>query len=276
MYTIRIFLVVGLVGFSSCLASNRQKRIKERLVIQVDFNKNQLFADTQLETPNIENPDQALEAFSTNKRYYKISCALKAYMGMNVSHCTPEDIADGKKIIKRIGAYTGITIVSLLTLLGGRNLLKAHIKRNDVLHDLIINGNNQIAYALIKAGLAHVGQREVKDGDEQTALHVAAQYNNLPMVQFLIDQGADPNAASLFGNRPIHYTTDSVIIGQLIAAGADPNTANASGINPFYQAVQEGNVIFINAMISVGLDKFNLSQEVKTKALKYQSQTGDC
>ena len=80
-----------------------------------------------------------------------------------------------------------------------------------------------------------------RDFDQRTPLHRAASRNALRCVKFLLDRGADPNAASVVGDRPLHLASLVETVELLIAGGADPHAEDISGVSPFDWAVREQN-----------------------------------
>ena len=70
-----------------------------------------------------------------------------------------------------------------------------------------------------------------------TALHLAVEDNNLPMVSCLLFKGnANPNAMSYSGNTPLHIAAGSgfeTIVATLIAMGASGSIENMEGDTAF-------------------------------------------
>jgi ankyrin repeat protein len=55
----------------------------------------------------------------------------------------------------------------------------------------------------------------MKDADRQTALHYAASCGHADVVQFLLDNGADPNVTDIDGALPIDVASCSEIVESL-------------------------------------------------------------
>ena len=77
--------------------------------------------------------------------------------------------------------------------------------------------------------------KDSKSGN--TALHLAVEDNNLPMLSCLLFQGhADPNTMSYSGNTPLHIAAGlelEAIIATLIAVGANASVENLEGDTAF-------------------------------------------
>ena len=70
-----------------------------------------------------------------------------------------------------------------------------------------------------------------------TALHLAVEDNNLPMLSCLLFQGnADPNVTSYSDNTPLHIAAGlelEAVIATLIAVGANASVENLEGDTAF-------------------------------------------
>lgn len=85
------------------------------------------------------------------------------------------------------------------------------------------------------------GLVNARDFDERTPLHSASLHSAVECVKFLLGKGADPNAASVVGDRPLHLASELEIVQLLVSGGADPHAEDISGISPFDWAVREQN-----------------------------------
>lgn len=68
----------------------------------------------------------------------------------------------------------------------------------------------------------------------QTALHLAAQYNDAPISQALIKFGANPDARNYWGETPLHVTHNLAVLRVLLESGADPNAEDSNGDTPLH------------------------------------------
>ena len=75
-----------------------------------------------------------------------------------------------------------------------------------------------------------------------TALHIAAERNDLSIVELLLKRGANPNCVDQFGRTPLfaacrNYRSFKRLIRSLIDAGADVNAADKHGYTPLHIVV---------------------------------------
>jgi uncharacterized protein len=103
-------------------------------------------------------------------------------------------------------------------------------------------------------------------GDGMTALHWATYQNDLKMAQFLIQAGANVNAANrLQAVTPLliaSNTGNAAMINLLLKAGADANLPNAQGTTPLMLAAASGNVDAAKALLDHGAD-VNANESVR-------------
>lgn len=92
-----------------------------------------------------------------------------------------------------------------------------------------------MADLLLRAGAS----LKTTDINGWTPLHLAAKWGNVPAVAGIIARGADPNAASKGGFRPLHLALragygfpDANTVRALLARGADPKLKNRAGQTP--------------------------------------------
>jgi ankyrin repeat protein len=89
-----------------------------------------------------------------------------------------------------------------------------------------------------------------------SALGTAAAHGHMPIVQLLLQRGADPNVASDENMTPLHsaaYHGYAGIVHLLIDAGADVNaTETRYGFTPLGYAARHGHIGVIRLLVEAG------------------------
>jgi len=131
-----------------------------------------------------------------------------------------------------------------------------------------------VAYYLIMPGLLTVSaamgnvpmlktfMRIVPDFDAHNCLHIAAAYNNLPVVSFLVEASADVNRPqSTFmpsrGLTPLMFAAKDghlEVLRMLVAAGAETNRPASDGITPLFFAISQGHVETVRFLLDASAD----------------------
>jgi len=94
---------------------------------------------------------------------------------------------------------------------------------------------------------------EVKDrGYQNTALHFAAEGNNLEILQELLGAGAEVNVRNKLYETPLLNTRSPFMISALAAAGADLQAKNRAGNTLLHTAARNVNVPMIRALLATG------------------------
>ncbi|MBK6982962.1 MAG: ankyrin repeat domain-containing protein [Betaproteobacteria bacterium] len=105
-------------------------------------------------------------------------------------------------------------------------------------------------------------------GEGQTALHRAAAQNEVQMVKFLLDHGADPNVADADGNTPLlvtAYKGHLEVALLLIAAKADLDVAESRyGITPLMEAARKGHVELVGMLLAAGANRASTTKDGRT------------
>ncbi len=108
-------------------------------------------------------------------------------------------------------------------------------------------GNLDMAKKLVAKGaqVNHLGW---------TPLHYAAAKGQVPVVEFLLKQGALPNAPAPDGTSPIAMAAQAGAIDTvqlLLAAGADPSAVNTNGVDAVQAARDRGHTKLADALQEV-------------------------
>lgn len=93
--------------------------------------------------------------------------------------------------------------------------------------------------------------------DGTTALHWAAHWNELEIVDLLLRAGADPNAATSYGVTPLSLACSNktfASVARLLAGGARPNVVLWTGETPLMTCSRTGNADAVRALLTRGAD----------------------
>jgi uncharacterized protein len=93
------------------------------------------------------------------------------------------------------------------------------------------------------------------EGDGATALHWAAQQDDLPMLDLLLNAGAEPNSANRFGVRPLELAANNgsrAAVERLIRAGANVNASSRAAQTPLMSAAANGRIDAVKALLAAG------------------------
>jgi len=78
---------------------------------------------------------------------------------------------------------------------------------------------------------------------------------DVPMVQLLLDAGADPSATDASGNSPLHAAIRSAeATALLLSAGADPNVGNEDGVTPLHMAAYVRSTAVARLLVRAGVE----------------------
>jgi ankyrin repeat protein len=166
--------------------------------------------------------------------------------------------------------YHGFERGAEMLLAAGANVDVSNNFGNTALNYAAIRGYSMIGELLLEHGADHSARRT---GDGWTALHIAANNGELPLVKALVDRQADVNAGANYGESPLmaaiaasmknHRTTSSI----LIEAGADVNAATQDNATPLIFAAATGNADLVRLMMTAGADPSPQSKKLNMSAL---------
>ena len=94
-----------------------------------------------------------------------------------------------------------------------------------------------------------------RDAAGQTPLNIAVLAGNEEAVHALLARRADPRIGDIFGDTPLHHAAtrgDIVMIDLLLRGGAAPGAGNLSGITPLMNAAYRGYAAVSQALLDHG------------------------
>ena len=96
------------------------------------------------------------------------------------------------------------------------------------------------------------------DNEGKTALYYAVYLNHRDMAQYLLDIGTDPNAPMHQGDRVLHYEAargdPNAMIAFLVERGADVDVRNDRGRTPLFEAVVNCRNEVVETLLKLGAD----------------------
>jgi ankyrin repeat protein len=102
-------------------------------------------------------------------------------------------------------------------------------------------------------------------------LRDAISIENIELIKFALEQGADVNGASTSGGTPLHWAiweSSLDVVKLLVSQGADIHTIGQYGRTPLHWAVWKGSIDMADFLISQGADVNAMGGEGKTPLLE--------
>ncbi len=94
--------------------------------------------------------------------------------------------------------------------------------------------NDKVKTVLMETGI------DAPDGDARTALIHAAAYNNISLLEWLVEQGANLDHQDRIGYTALHFAGQNMLVNiarYLLEKGANPNSQDNHGNSPLWTAV---------------------------------------
>ena len=127
------------------------------------------------------------------------------------------------------------------------------------LHLVAMQGDERTAdfiRFLLKPGSKPGSNIEAKDNLGRTALHWATQIDNEPLMELLLEEGANKEASNNKGNTPLLHTIDEngkiTTLRWLLDHGANPNAQNHQGLTPLMLASRRKQADKVKALLMKG------------------------
>ena len=119
----------------------------------------------------------------------------------------------------------------------------------------LINAVKQQDAKSVRALLTQKADVNATEPDGFTALHWAAQHDNLAIADLLLSAGAKPSIASRYKITPLSLAAtngSAPMIERLLKAGVDPNSTSEEGQTALMTAALTGNVDAVKALLAHG------------------------
>jgi ankyrin repeat protein/mono/diheme cytochrome c family protein len=168
-------------------------------------------------------------------------------------------------------AYAGSVEMMATLINAGADVNAANDRRATALH-WAITDPTKIRLLLLKG--ANVNAKTV---DGRTPLHLAATLpSGTPIVEMLIEAGADLHARSIVGATPLLASVAASLetTRLLLAKGADPNARNGLGATPLMNAALLGGAATVSLLLDAGADATIRTKRGET-ALANAANRGD-
>ena len=92
--------------------------------------------------------------------------------------------------------------------------------------------------------------------DNMTLLHYASLYCHYPIVEYLVENGADVNQTEIYGNRAIHFASEggslAIVKFFIEKRGIDKDIKGSNGRTPLHCACEKGRISIVEYLISIG------------------------
>ena len=156
----------------------------------------------------------------------------------------------------RLSLRAGAVVVMLAALCAAPSLWSVVVAAaaDSPVADAAIRGDVEAVRALLERG----ADVQTARPDGMTALHWAAMRSDLEMAEMLLYAGANLEATTRIGHHtPLHVAGRSgqaPVVQALLEAGADPHALSASGATPLHLAAQAGNAAAVAALVDHGAD----------------------
>jgi len=126
-----------------------------------------------------------------------------------------------------------------------RQAIYEKVNKTNVMLEAIKNDKPVMLKYLLEQGA------DVNATNGHTPLHIAVEYENLDMVQLLLNKNANINATNKDGDTPLHIAVENEnldMIPLLLEKGANVNAENKDGYTPLHIADEDENLDMIQLL----------------------------
>ena len=187
-------------------------------------------------------------------------------------------IAMGIKIGHNSSVFPGKSLLTVLRLKGSEThkqiselveKVTKHFQSQSLLHLAAKRGNTEHLRRLLECG-EHVDSLspDLMEGQRETPLMLAARYNDVDVVEFLIERGASLEAQDIEYLSPIHHAVAGGKMSnvlRLIELGAKVSKENLEYTSPVHLAAECGHTDIVRLLLEHGADA--------TKSVAYSGTT---
>jgi ankyrin repeat protein len=135
------------------------------------------------------------------------------------------------------------------------------------LHQAVIAGDENLVRGLLTQ---HKGLTDASDAGGSTALQLAVEHSQLPLVQILLDHGADLEAADASGRTPLHQAVERnnvPLATLLLRCGANAEAVTPGGMKPLWVAASKGSESVAKLLLQCKADVESFNTKSGTTAL---------
>ncbi len=116
-----------------------------------------------------------------------------------------------------------------------------------------VGGHLPVVQYLVEMG----ADKDTANNSGVTPLYFAAQGGSLEVVQYLLQEGADKNQADIDGMTPLFIAASGghlAVVRYLVQQAADKNKANKHGVTALFVAARHGHLAVVQYLVQEGAD----------------------
>ena len=140
----------------------------------------------------------------------------------------------------------------------------ARYATKNLLIPAIFSANFELVRKLVEEGM---DVNMSHSATSTAAIHFAAAIGHFPIVQYLLQHGADMDHVDNEGISPLWNAAKNghlAVLQHLLELGADKDNANNNGTSPLYVAAQNGHLPVVKYLLDQGADKDKANNEGAT------------